>query len=86
MIGDTIDRETRDMAVRALERANQAHERLDRQSGWMQTVDTRLHELGEKFTNMATEVQSLKVKVAFGAAIGSLAGGVLVGIALKFIS
>lgn len=85
MADDALHRETRDMAVQALEVARQAHERLDRQSRWMETVDARLSEFGRLLGGVGTEVASLKAKVAVGAAIGSLVGGAVVGLVVKLV-
>lgn len=85
MPDDTMNRETRDMAVQALEVARQAHERLDRQAHWMRSVDERLTDFRELLGGLGNEVASLKAKVAVGAAIGSLAGGLVVGLVVKLI-
>lgn len=83
---DPWHQDTRDMAVRALERADQAHDRLDRQSAWMQAVDERIAHLADRLNKVASEIASLKAKVAFGAAIGSLAGGLIVGLVVKLVN
>lgn len=82
---DALHRETRDMAVQALEVGRQAHERLDRQAEWMRAVDVRMEHLAEKIGKLFSEVASLKAKVAVGAAAGSILGALAAGIALKFI-
>ena len=74
------------MAVRAYERAQSAHERLDRQSTWMAQVDDRMNTFAEKLSQLAADISSLKAKVAFGAAIGSLVGAAVAVLLANIIS
>lgn len=85
MTDDALQRDTFATAVRALERADQAHARIDRQAEWMRAVDERLIDFSKTLSRVSNDVVSLKVKVALGAAIGSMLGGLAVGIVLKLI-
>lgn len=73
---DSWHQDTRDMAVRALERADQAHERIDREEAWRVRIEEKI----EKISNQVTE---LHVKVAAVAAIASIAGSVIATIIAK---
>lgn len=85
MTDDILHRGTRDMAVKALERANQAHERLDRHIGWMRSVNEGIDDVRMDIGVLRNEVTSLKVKVALGVFVGSLAGSSAVGLIVKFV-
>lgn len=67
---DSWHQDTRDLAVRALERADQAHERIDREEQWRVRVE-------EKIQRISDQVTELHVKVAVVAAAASIAGSVV---------
>lgn len=70
--------DTRDLAVRALERADQAHERLDREEAWRVRID-------EKVEHLLNAVTALQTKVAFVAAAAALVGSVIATVVAKHI-
>lgn len=67
---DPWQQETRDMAVRALERADQAHDRIDREEAWRVRIEQQIQKISEQVTD-------LHVKVAVVAAGASIAGSVV---------
>jgi phage shock protein A len=75
---DPWHRDTRDLAVRALERADQAHDRIDREEAWRIRID-------EKVDDLMKAVTSLQTKLAIVAAVASVIGSIIATVVAKHL-